>query len=400
MNLLQGPLAADETITITGHLLRELKVNVTSKTLRDSLTGNPDYPGIISIADTLNEFKVSNTMLQVSKEEIHLLNAPFLTRITAQNGSFVVVNEINGNEVSFWNSSKSKKPEKASLEEFLSQWTGLVLVAEASGNSGETGYNEKRKLEQLNALRIPALGLGIMLLISTFTLCYSAWVSTSVYAIIYGWVKFIGVIVSGILLAGEIDKNNPVLKFVCRPGKKVNCAAILNSPAAKVFSWLSWSELGFFYFASGWLLVYTGGAYPTVLFVLALLNLATLPYIIFSIFYQWRVAKQWCVLCLTVQFLFAVEFIVGLLGKFHQIPFFNAAQTGLLILLAVFSFLLPALFWMATKKSFVTAKAGKYYQKEYFRLKRDPQIFIAQLKAQSQISTPPTCLHHVGQQRC
>ena len=35
--------------------------------------------------------------------------------------------------------------------------------------------------------------------------------------------------------------------------------------------------------------------------VLSLLSLAALPYVGYSLFYQWRVVKQWCRLCLATQ---------------------------------------------------------------------------------------------------
>ncbi|HEY2722735.1 MAG TPA: hypothetical protein VGI82_13465 [Chitinophagaceae bacterium] len=31
------------------------------------------------------------------------------------------------------------------------------------------------------------------------------------------------------------------------------------------------------------------------------LNIFALPYTLFSVYYQWKVAKQWCILCLAVQ---------------------------------------------------------------------------------------------------
>ncbi len=58
-----------------------------------------------------------------------------------------------------------------------------------------------------------------------------------------------GIIATSLLLWYEIDKNNPVLQKVCSGIAKGDCNAILTGKQARVFSWLSWSEVGFFYFS-------------------------------------------------------------------------------------------------------------------------------------------------------
>lgn len=66
--------------------------------------------------------------------------------------------------------------------------------------------------------------------------------------------KFIGSIISGLLLWQSIDKNNPFIQTLCQAGGKMSdCNNILSSKAAQFTDWLSWSEIGFFYFASSFL---------------------------------------------------------------------------------------------------------------------------------------------------
>ena len=47
------------------------------------------------------------------------------------------------------------------------------------------------------------------------------------------------------------------------------------------------------------------------------INILALPYTIFSVYYQWRVAKQWCVLCLVVQGLLILGVANLILGDFY-----------------------------------------------------------------------------------
>jgi hypothetical protein len=86
------------------------------------------------------------------------------------------------------------------------------------------------------------------------------------------------------------------------------------------FKLISWSEIGLFYFVGGFIsLLVAGEQAASILLILAWMNVAALPYTIFSIYYQWGVAKQWCILCLTTQVLLIAEFIAAfLLGSFSN----------------------------------------------------------------------------------
>jgi len=189
-----------------------------------------------------------------------------------------------------------------------------------------------------------------------------------------------GVIVTSLLLWYEIDKNNPLLQKVCTGIAKGNCNAILTGKQAKVFNWLSWSEVGFFYFA---------GSLLTLLFVensitiIAWLNLLTLPYIIFSIYYQWKVAKQWCILCLAVQALLGLGGINIIANNFlYPLQPFSF----LLIARCILFYLLPVLIWYATKPYLLRLQEAKNTKREYLRIKFNAEIFETLLKKQKAIT--------------
>src|SRR6202012_5749326 len=125
--------------------------------------------------------------------------------------------------------------------------------------------------------------------------------------------------------------------------KKSSCNAILSSGAPKIFKWLTWSEVGFFYFAGTWLLPLFGGHSCAILQMLAVLNIISLPYTFYSIYYQARVAKEWCVLCCTVQGLLWLEF--GVLVTIY--PGLSLSAIPLAALSAVLICLLaPVILWI------------------------------------------------------
>jgi thiol-disulfide isomerase/thioredoxin len=103
------------------------------------------------------------------------------------------------------------------------------------------------------------------------------------------------------------------------------------------------------------------------------------------VYYQWRVVKQWCVLCLGVQALL-------LLGAFNAIAsnfLFPLPQLSfLLIANCLFLFALPALLWFAVKPYILRLQEAKNTKREYLRIKFNQQVFETLLQKQKQITIP------------
>lgn len=168
---------------------------------------------------------------------------------------------------------------------------------------------------------------------------------------------------------------------MCSNSKTTNCSAILQSKEAKLFGIISWSEIGFFYFAGGLLFVIIMN--EGSLHLLAWLNLLALPYTVFSVYYQGRIAKQWCRLCLTVQAFLLLEAAVFFAGNCHQ-----ALSVNLTLLNSfLFAFGLPVIFWVFVKPYLLQSKDGEEYKNRFFRMKKDGRIFEALLQKQKKINT-------------
>jgi hypothetical protein len=139
------------------------------------------------------------------------------------------------------------------------------------------------------------------------------------------------------------------------------------------FKLISWSEIGLFYFVGGFIsLLVAGEQAASILLILAWMNVAALPYTIFSIYYQWRVAKQWCILCLTTQVLLIAEFIAAFfLGSFLNSILIS--DNSVQILLA--SFILPCMMWFFLKTLLLQNQEAKRRKRELLRFKYDNRIF-------------------------
>lgn len=199
-------------------------------------------------------------------------------------------------------------------------------------------------------------------------------------------IKFVGTGATVLLLMYENDKSNAFVKEMCGTGTKTNCDSILSSKVSKILG-ISWGEIGFFYFAATTALI----LFPGIPFVdktiwLSLLNITAVPYTLFSVYYQWRIAKQWCRLCLTVQAVLLLELIWSILNfwtvshpsfynYFLQSPFINIVSPILILGTIIIT-------WYGIKPALVKARNADLYESAYKRLQYNPEIFHGLLHQQ------------------
>jgi hypothetical protein len=362
-------------------LLRLLKVKVTNETINTLLENHPDYPSLLSINDVLPQFNLKTFAIDADKKRIYEFPLPFLAHIITKGGMFVTVTNIKDNKLSYYDNSTKQKVITTDIENFNTIWSGKALLVESHSNAGEADYVNKKKKQFLKNNRIPfllvcLLLLGILMIINSFV------ITTLTIALPYCFLAFFhytGIIVTSLLLWYEVDKTNTTLQEICTAGGKTNCNAILNSKHAKFLGWLSWSEIGFYYFTGSYLsLIIIGiGALP----LLALLSFLSLPYVAFSIYYQWRVAKQWCMLCLSVQGLLLMLGIINVLS-FQFTTSFSVNTVSQLII----AFITPIAIWSIFKPGFLKSKDLEPKARELARLKANPVIFESLLVKQKKIT--------------
>jgi hypothetical protein len=173
--------------------------------------------------------------------------------------------------------------------------------------------------------------------------------------------------------------------------RNINCRAVLNSKAAKIGSFFTWSDAGFIYFTGGFLALLLNGMHTSAAGLVSYLTLLALPYSVFSIYYQWRVAKQWCILCLTVQALFITEFMIALLGGMYHTALIDIISAKVM-LVTMLSFIIPAIAWLLLKPYILSAKENNTHKTDLARLKFNQQIFTSILLHQKPVEHVTTGL--------
>jgi len=362
-----------------------LGAKVTDSSLGRDLESNPYYPTLLSLSDTFQRYKIRNSAFSVNRDEFDQLEAPFVAFVAMPGvgNDFVLVTEVGGSTVSYIHNTN--RPAVIAKDKFLDQYQNLIWVAEPDETSGEQEYEKKasreRKVEFKQRIWFAALlALVGMLVVSNLpgTMIFSF---TSIALLV-----LLGVTITVMLLIYEIDNSNSFVNKLCKTGLRTSCDAVINSKAAKIAG-VSWSEIGFFYFSASFLVLIT----PTFSFAdkaacIAIANLIALPYIPFSLSYQWRVVKQWCPLCLSVQLLLFAESIWSYKYYWAGFSISRLDLHSISAIAVIASILVPAIFWFGIKAVVSKAKDADLNLAAFERLQYNPDIFSGLLSQQRRAS--------------
>jgi len=382
----------NDCINATACLLEELNVSFTRMALQEKLEEHPDYPSMLSISDILKEYGVDNISIKCSPEKLTSLPLPFLTHIKIEERStfsYTIVRSIKNDVVQYYDIAK-KNWVSRDFTGFIKICLGTALLTDKDEHAGEKEYLQNKAKEYKRNISVTA---GVLFLPAvSFVTAAFAFISQgglAIYPVLYMLLALAGTALTSLLLWYEVDGHNPLLRQICTGGKKVNCNAILQSGASTIMG-ISWSRIGCSYFTGTLLLMlFTGITAFPILCILSWLSIISSPYILFSLYYQWRIAKQWCVLCLYVQAALAVQCFIALFAGWYA--FLHIKDITLQhITIGIFSFAVPFLLSGILIPAFKKAKEGKHHRTEASRLKHNTQIFNALLIKQRSIEEDPS----------
>lgn len=381
-------------IPIAAKFLQLSGVPATKTSLSRSLEEDPFYPSLYTLSKVFNRYGVENEAFEVEEDRFSDFIPPYIAYYNDESAgkTFVLVTSVTHSEVSYI--SEGEKPVTISRAKFLAGFQKVIFAAEANAESGEKDYAANVQAERAERRKKYARYAGLFLLIGLiYTQFYYSLSELVLAATLISITKLAGVVVTLLLLIYETDKSNSLVKNICTAGKQFNCDAVLNSKAGRVLG-ISWGEAGFVYFASTCLfLLLPGLAFTDKLPWLAIGSALVAPYILFSVYYQWRVVKQWCLLCLAVQSLLAAECIWGIFYYFGAARL-TLPEPGFIFFITVaVAVLLPLLVWVSVRPLLQKAHSSTLYKPAYKRLLHHPDMIKSLLVQEDSV---PDGWEHLG----
>ncbi|MDR2954544.1 MAG: thioredoxin domain-containing protein [Prevotella sp.] len=281
--------------------LKMLKVKHTKDFTSNFFENHPYKKHLRGLSQILLEYNVTNSVIRVQeKESIYKLKVPFIAQIK---DNFIIVSGLKNDKVSYKYQGKKITED---VDKFNNEWNGEALILSPNKKSVEPNY-KINKLEYLLDKGSKIIFLTMILIALIFGFVQNQ-IDNLLFIILF-IPNIIGIYISGLLLTKQMHISNNQANKICNFFKNSSCDNVLESPAAKLMGVIGWSEVGLSYFLSNLIILFF---FPSLLFYSALINICGLPYTFWSIWYQKFKVRQWCPMCLIIQALLWVIFILNL----------------------------------------------------------------------------------------
>jgi len=354
------------------HLFQYLdkeNINIDKEEFLFQNQSHPEYPSLLSIADTLSFFNIDNGVIRVEDSDIKLLPDHFVALLNEEMGIpqlyFV---ERKGN---IFLCSKDKKTLKISKSQLESRWKDIVLLIEKPEN---VEFLKPNKNPVSLVLKIFALVL-LVLVLCQFEADFS----------IKSFIVFpiIGIFFSVAALKDLFGTKSALLNGFCNMTASTSCATVVDSTKWKIFEVINFSDLSIVFFVSqllGLLVFLFSGDATDYFTIQKMLLLVSIPVLFLSIYYQKFVEKKWCPICMVIISVILLE--LGYLAVFQNIGFAILTKS---VVVFGFIFLSITLIWSALKKLLTKQKNLKEYQLKAIRFERNYDIFKNSLFAKDRV---------------
>lgn len=340
------------------------KVNaaVGKQTLPDNIT---------CLTNVLAEFGFESLPIQLEfKDTQKLLEfpQPFIAHTLAptRRGDFVVVSELKGNIIRYYDTVEGEK--EVTLKEFEAKWSGIAIVSFQEVIKSDLWQTIQYYLEKHNIL------LSVMALFMGGACCYTA--VHSLFFTIILLLKIIGIYASIQIIRYELGFSNQFAQRLCptSDSQGSSCKNIVNSEKASILG-VKWSHLGLFYFLGCFLtlsLSVFGNSVSPILNWLSFFTVPTLGFTGYSIWFQRYVMSQWCKLCLS---LLSIFFLETLTFAYYAAWDFHSFILNWKIIGIISIGFGVALFLIFYGVKLLTLENQKtYYAKKWYQTKKNPKI--------------------------
>jgi len=373
----------DNTVSVIQRAVKHFRIPVTKSSVKEALKSNFYYPSFKSICDTFNEWNIDHYPLRYQPEEIQEISAPYIVHFKSGGGQLAFVSEIKNGTVTYYESFDLKR--ETDFKAFLERCSGAVILLNPDERSGEKDYRKKWQDELISngILPVTILAFLLFIILAVINSVVTEGIQLQKLKGLLFLTKATGIALSVLLILHEFEVRLSLTEKLCHLNKATNCNTVLNDKASKIFGWFGWADAGFVYF-TGCLLFLLQDSGAGDYSLMAILSALSLPYPVFSIYYQGFVLKKWCPMCLGVQLILIIEFIL-LLPEFSNLNFLFSSLSDL-----IQTFLVTGIIYTLIILYFREKMSNEMHYYKYLGFKKNPDVLRTLLLNQKPYNIPLT----------
>ncbi len=290
----------DSLIHSVQRLLKRNQISFDREELSFQIQSHPSYPSLHAITGVLDHFMIENIAAEVPVDLKTLDELPncFIAQIKDnKETSLVVVERKDSNYLIF---TVDNKKEKITKQDFLKKFTGIIVAVEKP-EQGHINTNSNNIIYYVGFVLIGAL-IPFIFYTTNF----------SIYGLLHIILSGVGVLISIVIVKQELGLQTAIGNAFCSGlNDKKDCDAVLNSKGAKVIKGIKLSGLSLFYFVALFTATILQISNPALSFTISIF---TIPITIYSLYYQAKVIKKWCFLCLSIVVVLWVQALISVLS--------------------------------------------------------------------------------------
>ena len=369
-------------ISILSTFLKLIKVKYTASYLHKLAHTHPNKNNMLGLKQALEMYGIKTEGVKYDDKPLAELVFPCILHIS---GGFVVGKDLENDTITYiYEDTEVKK----GVEDFCHIWTGHALLPTDSLSSAiEPNYASNRKAEITKLI-----GKTLLWILPVFIwgmIFFSSLLNISFYSCIDTILEWIGLLLCYFLMEKQIFRKSNYGDKVCSAFHLNNCNDVLFSDKAKV-GILSWSEIGFGYFAAR---LICRIIIPEAQLALALIGWISMLYGIWSLWQQLKVLHNFCLLCTLVQVVVWTIGVMDMCAITHGVSDYYSFVFDFILVESII--VLSILF---------THVVASYYNSEKERMdalwklnsfKADEDVFLAKLHKQEHYETSEEDSHVV-----
>jgi hypothetical protein len=343
-----------------------MDISINKKYLNQRLLSHPDYPSALSVTSLLDDLGIENGVVQIDESQLPEIPTPFLAFIDRE--EFAIVTDLEKIE--------------NSIKDFNVRWNGVVIYAEKPAEIFQSPELRKTKVSERDLRVKRAIAIIVIMVLSSL-----AFLQANTLNAILSIVNFFGLVVCGSIVLRELGIESVVSQRLCGTGENTGCDAVLHATVSKLPFDIKLSDVGVSFFSGVLLLLLinpfiTENYQKTLQLLIAGVILSSIPFTIFSLYYQWKVAKQWCKSCLLVVAILWVMTIIQLQYPFGMISINLMTAAGVVVF-----FVLPGSLWLIIRS--LLNHEQELINSNFLlkRVYRSPELFENHLLRQNKIDT-------------
>lgn len=316
----------------------------------DLFLSHPNYPSVFAITDSLDVLSIENLAIKVPKEQFIDLPESFLAVykgkivFTKKTNKFVIIE------------NETEKQQKLTFNEFLLGWEEVIIAIEPN-------VNPILKKEITNTK-------WVFFILPFFALVFisTAFKNYNLNSIVLLTTSIIGLIFSVFIVQEKLGIKNEIASKFCNINPNASCDSVIKSKKSEINKWIGFSDLPLLFFSISTISILIQPEFSNK--IVAFISLLAMPAIAYSIWLQKFELKKWCVLCLAVSFVIALQSLVFALGNETG---FNYVITDFRIF--IFSTILISSIWFSTKPILENKIKFEKEANELRRFKRNFDVF-------------------------